>query len=166
MSEIETTDDRLTVTRTFDVPRERVWRAMTDPDRVDAWWGPDGFTTTTEAMDVRPGGVWTFEMVGPGGETFPNRIVYEEVERPERLAYTHGSPDDPEQFQVTMVFEELSDEETNLTMTMRFPSASALDDAIDFGADVGAKQTLEKLAAHLVRGDEPVNDRNRDVGVE
>lgn len=54
-TEIETIDTSLTVRRTFDAPRERVFEAFTDPRQVDRWWGPDGFTTTTEEMDVTPG---------------------------------------------------------------------------------------------------------------
>lgn len=145
-------ENRLTVRRTFDVPRERVFDAWTDPEQVDRWWGPDGFTTTTDEMDVGPGGVWRFVMVGPDGDEYQNRIVYEEVERPERLAYIHGSPDDPEQFRVTVAFDERGDE-TELTMEMRFPSAADLDEAVEFGADEGARQTLAKLADHLTSGE-------------
>lgn len=149
MTEIETSETSLTIRRTFDAPRERVWAAWTDPAEVDQWWGPDGFSTTTDAMDVTPGGVWTFEMVGPEGETFPNRIVYDEVDPPECLTYTHGSPDDPEQFQVTLSLEDAGDGETGLTMEMRFPAATDLDEAVEFGAVDGAKQTLNRLAEHL-----------------
>lgn len=152
MTDIETTETSLTVRRTFDAPRERVWDAWTDPDRVDQWWGPDGFTTTTGEMDVQPGGVWAFEMVGPDGEVYPNRIVYDEVQRPERLTYAHGSPEDPEQFEVTVSLEEAAGGGTELTMEMRFPSAGELDGAVEFGADEGAVQTLGRLAAHLATG--------------
>ncbi|MFC6763855.1 SRPBCC family protein [Natrinema soli] len=150
---IETSERTMIVSRQFDAPRERVFDAWTDPDQVDRWWGPDGFSTTTDEMDVTPGGVWVFEMVGPEGETFPNRIAYDEVERPESLAYTQGSPDDPEQFEVTVTFEEEAEDETELAMKMRFPSAADLDDALEFGADDGAEQTLGRLAEHLSRLD-------------
>jgi uncharacterized protein YndB with AHSA1/START domain len=146
---IETTDASLTIRRTFDAPRERVWEAWTDPAQVDQWWGPDGFATETEVMDVRSGGIWEFEMVGPGGETFPNRVVYDEVEEPSRLAYGHGSPDDPEQFHVTVTFEGTDDGGTELTMVIRFPSSETFDEAAEFGAIEGAKQTVDKLAHHL-----------------
>lgn len=142
-------DNQLTVQRTFDSSRERVWEALTDSAQIDQWWGPDGFTTTTDEMEVRPGGVWRFVMAGPDGEEYPNRIVYDEIEDPERLAYTHGSPDDPEQFWVTVTLDERAEEETELTMVMCFPSAADLDEAVEFGADEGAKQTLEQLADHL-----------------
>ena len=111
--------------------------------------GPNGFTTETDEMDVRPGGVWRFKMIGPDDEEYRNRIVYDEVERPERIAYTQGEPDDPEQFWVTVIFDEEDDDETELTMEMRFPSAAALNEAVEFGADDGAKETLANLADHL-----------------
>ncbi|AHG01736.1 hypothetical protein HALLA_00160 (plasmid) [Halostagnicola larsenii XH-48] len=151
-AEIETSERQMTIRRTFDAPRDRVFDAWTNPDQVDSWWGPNGFTTKTDEMDVQSGGVWEFEMIGPKGEEFSNRITYDEVERPERLAYTQGSPDDPEQFEVTVTFEKEATDETVLTMEMRFPSARDLEEAMEFGADGGAKQTLEKLADYL-RGD-------------
>ena len=46
--------------RTFDAPRERVWKAFTDPEIVPRWWGPHGTTTTVVEMDVRPGGKWRY----------------------------------------------------------------------------------------------------------
>lgn len=151
-TEIETTDTNLTVRRTFDAPREQVFEACTQPRQIDRWWGPNGFTTTTEEMDVQAGGVWRFVMVGPDGEEYPNLIVYDAVEEPERLAYTHGSPEDPEQFRVTVTFDEVGDGQTELTMEMRFPSSDELDEAMEYGADEGAKQTLDRLAEHLATG--------------
>lgn len=149
MTELETTDTSLTVRREFAASRERVWEAFTDPAQVDRWWGPDGFETTTDEMDVSPGGVWRFVMVGPDGQEFQNRIEYDAVEEPARLAYAHGSPDDPEQFRATITLDAVGGGETELVMEMRFPSAAALDEAIDYGADEGAKQTLGRLADHL-----------------
>ncbi|WP_323173301.1 SRPBCC family protein [Natrialba sp. PRR66] len=151
-AELETSENRLTIRRTFDAPRERVFEAWTDPEQVDQWWGPDGFATTTDEMEVRPGGVWRFMMTGPNGNEFPNRIEYDAVEEPERLAYTHGSPDDPEQFRVVVTFDAQGDSETDLTMEMCFSSAEELDEAVEFGADDGAKQTLGRLAEHLANG--------------
>jgi uncharacterized protein YndB with AHSA1/START domain len=53
-SENETHD--LIVTRSFNAPQERVWRAWSDPDRVMRWWGPHGFTSPMCRMDFREGG--------------------------------------------------------------------------------------------------------------
>lgn len=153
MTEIETADTSLTVRRTFDAPRERVWEALTDPEQLDQWWGPESYTTSTDEVDVQPGGEWRFVMTGPDGHVYPNLVVYDEIEAPERLAYTHGSPNDPEQFRVTISLDAVGQRGTELAMVMRFPSAADLDEAIDFGADEGAEQTLAKLADHLATGE-------------
>jgi uncharacterized protein YndB with AHSA1/START domain len=63
-------DDRsLVVTRPFDAPRERVFEAWTDPEQVDQWWGPNGFTTETDELDIREGGAWRYVMTGPKSST-------------------------------------------------------------------------------------------------
>ena len=67
-----------------------VWQAWTDPKHLAQWWGPNGFSTTTSAFDMRPGGVWRFVMHGPDGRDYENRITFDEIVRPERLVYHHG----------------------------------------------------------------------------
>ena len=104
----ETSDREIVMTRAFDAPRELVWNAWTDAKHIKQWWGPRGFTTTTHEMDVRPGGVWRFIRHGPDGTDYPNRIVYTEIVKPERLVYTHCGDAGAEdvQFQVTVSFVE------------------------------------------------------------
>jgi uncharacterized protein YndB with AHSA1/START domain len=79
----------LKATRTFKAPRDMVFRMWTEAEHIAQWWGPNGFTTTIEKMDVRPGGEWIFVMHGPDGRDFPNRDVYGEVVPPERLVILH-----------------------------------------------------------------------------
>ena len=137
--------------REFDAPRELVFAVWTDPKHLAQWWGPNGFTTTTSAFDTRPGGVWRFVMHGPDGRDYQNRITYDEIVKPERLAYHHGGGEDvePVQFKVTVTFEDLGGT-TRLTMRMLFPSAAERDRVIkEYGADKGLVQTLARLAEHL-----------------
>jgi uncharacterized protein YndB with AHSA1/START domain len=141
----------LVTTRVYDAPRELVFAAWSDPKHLAQWWGPNGFTTTTHAFDMRPGGVWRFVMHGPDGRDYQNRITFEEIVKPERLVYHHGGGDDvePVQFRVTVTFEDLGGK-TRLTMRGVFPSAAERDRVVkDYGAAEGAKQTLARLAAHL-----------------
>ncbi|MBI3597425.1 MAG: SRPBCC domain-containing protein [Nitrospirae bacterium] len=51
------TDWEFVISRTFDAPRDLVWKAFTDPERMKHWWGPKGFTVRVAKMDFRPGGV-------------------------------------------------------------------------------------------------------------
>jgi len=137
--------------REFDAPRELVFKVWTDPQHLAQWWGPNGFTTTTRAFDLRPGGVWRFVMHGPDGTDYQNRITYDEIVRPERLVYRHGGGEDvePVQFHVTVTFEDLGGK-TRLTMRAVFPSAEQRNLVTEkYGAVEGAKQTLERLAQHL-----------------
>ncbi len=141
----------LVTTRVFDAPRELVWTAWTNPKHLAQWWGPNGFTTTTSAYDFRQGGVWRFVMHGPDGRDYQNRITFDEIVKPERIAYRHDDGDDvePVHFYTTVTFEEL-DRKTRLTMRALFPSAAERDRVIkDYGADKGAMQTLARLADYL-----------------
>jgi uncharacterized protein YndB with AHSA1/START domain len=142
----------LVITREFDAPRELVWQAMTDPRQVVHWWGPRGFTTTIEQMDVRPGGVWIHVMHGPDGTDYPNHSVFQEVVYPERIVYAHGGGREgaPEAtFIATWTFEAIGDK-TRLTMRGLFPSAAERDMVVkEYGAIEGGRQTLERLSEHL-----------------
>ncbi len=153
----EASDREIVLSRVFDAPRELVFQAFTDPRQVGKWWGPNGFTTTTHEMDVRPGGVWRYIMHGPDGTDYKNKIAYHEVVRPERLAYSHGGDfgdggEEREGFEVTVTFDE-QDGKTRLTMRSLFPTAEARNLVVEkFGAIEGGKQTLERLSQHLAAG--------------
>ncbi len=138
-----TADREIVTTRLFDAPPELVFEAWTDPRHLTQWWGPNGFTTTIEKMDVRPGGVWRMIMHGPDGKNYPNESVFREVVRPVRLVYAHISPP---RFEVTVTFEEQAGK-TALTMRMVFETAALREQVVRaVGAIEGAKQTLARLA--------------------
>jgi uncharacterized protein YndB with AHSA1/START domain len=145
-----TADREIVLSREYDAPRELVWRAYTDPAHLPNWWGPNGFTNTVHEMDVRVGGRWRFIMHGPDGTDYPNRIVYQEVTRPERLVFLHGEDvdDDPGAFHVTVTFDDL-DGRTRVTQRMLFATAAQKAGVEQFGAVELGKQTLDKLAAYL-----------------
>jgi len=149
-----TTHREIWLTRVFHAPRELVFNAWIDPKHIAQWFGPTGFTTTIHEMDVRPGGVWRFIMHGPDGVDYPNRIVYVEIVRPERLVYDHFSDDvdEPGHFHVTMTFAE-QDGKTLLSMQMLFESTEERDRVVkEYGAIEGGEQTLDRLAAYLAAG--------------
>lgn len=142
------------ISRVFDAPRELVFEAWTNREHVGRWWGPQGFTSTIHEMDARPGGVFRLTMHGPDGTDYPNRIVFSEVVRPERLVYWHGDDDDPQQFHVTITFEE-DDDKTAVMMRSLFPTSAARDLVVEkYDAIEGGKQHLERLAEHLTTMDE------------
>ena len=154
-SSSESTSDReIVITRDLAFTRELVWQAMTDPNHVVNWWGPRGFTTTIETMNVKPGGIWKHVMHGPDGSHYPNKSIFTEVEKPERLVYTHaggktgGGPGS--HFVSTWTFEALKKDETRVTIRMVFPSAEERDKVVKaYGAIEGGQQTLERLGEFL-----------------
>jgi uncharacterized protein YndB with AHSA1/START domain len=148
-------DREIIITRVFDAPRELVWQAMTDPLRVVHWWGPRGFSTTIETMEVRPGGVWKHTMHGPDGANYPNKSVFKEVVEPERIVYTHsgGREGGPGvSFVATWTFDEVDAGKTRLSVRQVFSSAANRDFVVkEFGAIEGGKQTLDRLAEFLAK---------------
>lgn len=152
-SATDTAAREIVVEREFDAPRDLVWEAWTDPKQVDRWWGPRGFTTTTSAMDVRPGGVRRLTMVGPDGAQFPAKSVYKEVVRPERLVFSHsadGGDADGVSFVATVTFDDLGGGRTKVTMRSLFPTVEMREMVVrQFNAIEGGKQTLARLGEHL-----------------
>jgi uncharacterized protein YndB with AHSA1/START domain len=90
----ERMSDTLTLTRLYNAPRERVWKAWTDPEQVAQWWGPNGFTTPRCELDVRPAGMLRIDMRAPDGKVLPLTGVYREVVAPERLVFLCSALDE------------------------------------------------------------------------
>ncbi len=140
----------IVLTRVFDAPRERVFRAFTSPD-IGTWFGPKGFVCTTLEMRVAVGGTWRFSFRGPDGTLYDNRIVYLEIVENERLVFDHGRDvdDDAGRFRVTITFDAQSNGKTVLMMRQLHPTKAQRDGGIGFGAVELGMQTLDKLEAHL-----------------
>jgi uncharacterized protein YndB with AHSA1/START domain len=84
---------QVTITRVFEVPRERVWAAWTEPRLLMRWWGPKGFTSPVCRVDLRVGGSYLFCMRSPEGQDVWSTGIYAEVVRPERLVCTDSFAD-------------------------------------------------------------------------
>lgn len=149
-------DREIVVTRTFEAPRDLVFRAWTDPRHVAHWFGPNGFTLTTHEMDVRLGGRWRYIMHGPDGKNYDNRIVYAEVVQHERLVYEHGEDkdNDPGRFDVTATFDDVGGK-TKVTLRMVCRSAEQRAEVVKFGAIEGGNQTMARLAEYLPKMTKP-----------
>jgi uncharacterized protein YndB with AHSA1/START domain len=139
-------------TRVLDAPPALVFAVWTDPKHLAQWWGPDGFSTTTLAFDFRPGGIWRFVMHGPDGRDYQNRIIFDEIVAPERIAYRHDGGDDvePVQFAQTVTFKDLANGQTLLTWHGTFPSAAERARVIrEYEADKGLAQTMARLDEYV-----------------
>lgn len=141
----------LTIARHYRAAAGRVWAAWTEPDAVARWWGPHGWTTTVEHMDVRPGGQWRFSLAPDDGSADPVHAVvtYREVVPRERLGYldqfagadwtitSDGVPTD--------VAFTADDTGTRVAITATFADGDALRQAVAMGMAEGYQEALARL---------------------
>ena len=83
-------DRELMISRLIPAPRAKVYRAWTDPELLKQWFAPLPFTTPVAELDVRAGGANFIVMRDPSGREFPNRGVYLEVVKDERIVFTNA----------------------------------------------------------------------------
>jgi len=90
----ESTDRALIVTRVFDAPRELMWKALTEPERLERWWGPKGFTSRIHKLELRPGGTFLYSQRNAEGLEMWGKWVYREIIAPERLVFVSSFTDE------------------------------------------------------------------------
>ncbi len=158
------TEEVVVITRVFDAPRELVWKAWTDPERMKRWWGPKGFTTPVVKIDLRVGGKFLGDMRSPEGQDFWSTGVYREIVEPERIVVTDSfadekgnmvrashygmSPDWPEELLVTVTLEG-ADGKTKLTL--RHSGLSGVSTADRDNMRLGWSESFDKLAEYLAK---------------
>jgi uncharacterized protein YndB with AHSA1/START domain len=142
----------IVLTRTFDAPRELVWKAWTDPEQLAHWWGPKGFTNPVCEADARVGGAWHIVMRSPAGDDYPCGGVYREIVAPERLVFTNIALDkdgNPIIDGLTTVIFAEQNGKTKLTLQTR--GTALVDYAVAYlaGMEAGWSQSLDRLHAYV-----------------
>lgn len=94
MGETTATTEELVLSREFSAPRELVFKAWTEPERLARWWGPKGFTLAVNKLELRPGGCFHYKMQGPDGQVMWGLFVYREIAAPERLVFINSFSDE------------------------------------------------------------------------
>lgn len=138
------------VERLVSAPREVVFEAFTSSEHLSAWWGPDGFTTSTREFDFREGGTWVFTMHGPDGTDYAEWIQWREIAPPERIVLLHGEyAGDPSAFDSVFTFDEVG-AQTRIRLSTVFPTKQLRDTAVEeYHAVEGGAQTLGNLATYV-----------------
>ncbi len=140
------------MTRSFDAPRELLFKAHTDPEMLTHWWGgPEGSTVIIDQADVRKGGIWRFIQRDSEGNEYPFNGVYHEITPPERLVYTFEFEGMPGHVLLeTITFEE-QDGKTLMTDLSVFQSVADRDGMLSYGMEEGAAVSLDRLEALLAK---------------
>ncbi len=140
-------DRQITITRLIPASAAKIWQCWTDPQVLPRWFGPMGYTCITKEIDLRQGGLWRFDMIGPDGKVWPNRHRFTLSVPEKRLEFQMDADDDDAQpITVVMVLDPEAGG-TRITQTMTFPTADARNGALAFGADKLGQTTLAKLEA-------------------
>lgn len=126
-------------------PRSVVWGAWMNAETLPLWWGPEGYSCRTKRIDLREGGEWVFDMIGPDGTVYPNHHLYGEVRPDERIGYTLlWGENGPKHADAWASFAD-HDGFTKVTLGMVFSTAARFQQAKGFGAIELGLQTLGKL---------------------
>jgi uncharacterized protein YndB with AHSA1/START domain len=156
------------ISRVFDAPRELVFKAQAESERLEQWWGAKGFTTRVIKLDFRPGGIFHYSMRTPDGREMWGKFVYREIVAPERIVFTNSFADKDGNmirapFSSTWPLEilntlTLSEHKGKTTLTIRsvpFNAEKEESETFEAGLDSmrqGFNGSLDRLADYLARG--------------
>ena len=168
MTPTSETSKEFVITRVFDAPRARVWKAFTEAERLKEWWGPKGFSVIAAKMDLRPGGTYHYGMKAPDSTTMWGKFVFRDVVAPERMVFVNSFSDEfggltrhpmsatwPLEMLSTFTFENEPGSKTKLTIRW-LPHEASEEERKTFDAShdnmrQGWGGTLDQLADYLAK---------------
>ncbi|MEX2691699.1 SRPBCC family protein [Rhizobium mongolense] len=146
----------LVLVREFDAPREKIFKAWTDPELMKEWFVPRPWTVSKVESDVRPGGSSLVVMQSPEGQEFPNQGVYLEVVENEKIvltdAYTSAWVPSEKPFMTAVVLlEDLGNGRTKYTAKALHWRAEDKEEHEKMGFHEGWGKAADQLAELLAR---------------
>jgi uncharacterized protein YndB with AHSA1/START domain len=155
-AEIEPANDReLVLSRVIPAPREKLYRAWTEPELLRQWFAPAPYTTPVAELDVRAGGASRIVMRDPDGNDLPNPGCFLEVVPNERLVFTDAytgewQPSAKPFMTVILSFESVPGG-TRYTARVRHWSAEDRKEHEQMGFHEGWGQCTDQLAALVAK---------------
>ena len=153
------------ISRTFNAPLERVWKAWTEPEQMAQWWGPKGFSADVKTLDLKPGGTFHYLLQSQQGQEMWGRMLFREIVPKEKLVFINSfsdpeggitrhpmAPEWPLLMHTTITFTE-TDGKTTVTVEWS-PYEASESECATFEEDRDSMQagwtgTFEKLESHL-----------------
>lgn len=140
-----TPDTEIVSTRIFNFHRELVFKAWSNPEHLQKWWGPAGFTNTFQEFDFQIGGKWRFVMHGPDKGNYKNECEFLKIESPSLIAWKrHTQP----YFKVLVTFEEINEFQTKIVFKMLFETPEECNKMKRFVVDKN-EENFDKLENEL-----------------
>jgi uncharacterized protein YndB with AHSA1/START domain len=146
------------ITRDFEAPRERVFRAWTDPKLLAEWWGPIGFTNPVCDWEMRPGGRIHDVMRSPAGADHPMAGQFREITPPERLVFMCGPLDLAGRYIFELLHSAVfAGKAAGTTLTLRSVVLKTTPGADKYlgGYEAGMSSSLDRLAGLLAQKTDP-----------
>ncbi len=134
------------VSRLFDAPLQRIFKAMTDPELIPQWWGPAIYTTTVDRLEAQPGGRWRFVQKDDEGHVYGFHGVFHEV-APARTVMTFEYEGVPGNVVLQITSLEDANGKTLLRQHLVFESVDARDGMVETGMEKGQNESLDRLEA-------------------
>jgi len=140
----------LIMTRTFEAPRELVWKAISEPEHAVRWFGPNGHRNRVLKWDWQVGGEWSIETTTAEGQVIVLFGAYQEIVKPQKVTQTFsfdGLPPGVHSVDTVELIE--SGSRTIYRATSLMPDVASRDGMLASGMDVGVREGFERLDAIL-----------------
>jgi len=143
---------KITVTREFNAPVEKVWKAWTEAELLDKWVGPKPFKAVTRMMDFTVGGIWLYAMIGPDGQQFWVYAKFTAIENGRAFSSVgmacdgdgNPLPDSPKSYRDTK-FSPIDGNRTKVGMVITFEDESTIKMFVEGGFKEGSAMSLDQL---------------------
>lgn len=148
-------DKSITVSREFKAPLEMVWRAYTEEEFLNQWWGPSPWKVETKSMDFREGGYWHYAMVGPENQKHWARMNYIKINKHQKFNVEDLFCDETGNIDGKLptskgeaVFTK-TESGTNVDFKLKYPTQEAMNQIIEMGFEQGISQCSDQLEVLL-----------------
>lgn len=165
---VEASGQEFVISRVFDVRRERVWQAFTEPEHLKEWWPPQTFTMIAMNMDFRAGGAFHCGMKSHEGYKMWAKFTYREIAPPERIVFVNAFANEagelkrhpiiptwPMETVTAIALEEEDGGKTKITVHWWPHNATDIERKTFDMSHIGMKaiwgSTFDRLAAHLAK---------------
>ena len=148
---VKPTERKIVIERSFDAPRELVFKAYTNPNHIPEWWGPENLTTVVESMELKVGGVWRFIQRDSAGKEYAFSGVYHEIVFPSRLVFSFEFEGMKGHILMQTIKFEETEGRTKITTTVPYQSIQDLEGMLNAGMEKDNNESMDRFAELLAK---------------